>query len=132
VFFFVTGNPVREKCLVANNTFCGNKSEKHQYQPFDKALWCIPYDCKYISISQFRNEGDNNVIFFTYVWNLVSNSEAGDVRKNGTEEAILTQGERGKNGSGEDCKINSFMICTPQQIWFGWPNQKNEIEEHVG
>jgi len=34
--------------------------------------------------------------------------------KNGTEEAILTEGERGKNGSGGDCKINSSMIFTPQ------------------
>ena len=42
-----------------------------------------------------------------------------DVRKYGTEEAILTQGKRGKNWNGEDCKINSFMICTLQQILFG-------------
>jgi hypothetical protein len=54
------------------------------------------------------------VFCFTYVCNLVSNSEFGDIRKNGTEEDILTQGERGKSGSGEDCKIKSFMICTPQ------------------
>jgi len=50
------------------------------------------------------------------IWSQIVRLEMSE--KNGTEEAILTQGERGKNGSEEDCKINIFMIGTPQQILF--------------